>query len=77
MEQPNVKSRKVYAVIESTVEIPCATLEKFLKENRFTGTQKIAYQSGGVRSVETHERFELTLEGLADLRAFLKKLATS
>jgi len=74
MEQPNVKSRKVYAVIESTVEMPCETLEDFLKANRFTGTQTIAYQSGGVRTVQTEERFPLTVEGLADLRAFLKTL---
>ena len=68
MEAPNIKSRKVYAVIESTIEIPCEQLEDFLKENDFTGTQTIAYNKGGVRTVVTQEHIPLTFDSLDKLR---------
>jgi hypothetical protein len=68
MGAPNIKSRKVYAVIESTVEMPCEHLDDFLKENDFTGTKTVAFHKGGVRTVVTQEHIPLTLDSLDKLR---------
>ena len=69
MEGPSVKSVKIYAVIESKVELPCEQLDDYLKNHRFNGTSTIAYKQGGVRTVITKEQIPLTMEQIDKILA--------
>lgn len=69
MDTPTVKSVKVYAVIESTIELPSANLEAFLRQSRFSGNVTVAYNQGGIRTVVTQEHIPITMANLDRLLA--------
>lgn len=75
MEAPNVKSVKVYAMIESVLEAHCepGDLDEYLRANRFTGTAGFEYDanynSGGLRTVVTKEKIKLTMKELDQILA--------
>lgn len=64
MEAPIVKSVRVYAVIESTIELPAANLEGFLRQARFSGNVTVNYNQGGIRTMITHEHIPITMANL-------------
>lgn len=69
MNAPTVKSVKVYAVVESTLELPCLNLEAFLREQHFSGNVVIVYNQGGIRSMTTQEHIPVTMANLDRLLA--------
>jgi len=69
MEGPSVKSVKIYAVIESKVDLPCEALDDYLRQNRFNGTSTIAYKQGGIRTVITKEHIPLTMDQIDKILA--------
>ena len=71
---PDVKSRKVYAVVESVVEsCPPQELHAFLKEGQFKGSVEINYNQGGVTNAITRERIMLTMAELDSILATREK----
>ena len=73
MTDPSVKSMKVYATIESAIELPHGfNIEKFfehLRENHFGGETFVNSNQGGITNVVTKERIPLTMRELDDLLA--------
>ena len=61
--QPEFKSRKIYAVIESVLVLPCgeAELDDYLKKHKLKGSVAKHYFDGGVRSVVVKEQIPLTM----------------
>ena len=64
MEAPIVKSVRVYAVIESTIELPVTNLEGFLRQERFSGNVTVNYNQGGIRTMVTQEHIPITMANL-------------
>lgn len=64
-----VKSAKVYAVLESVVELRGSIDEvsQYLRKNKFVGDMTINYQQGGITNVVTKEKVPLTMEQLESL----------
>jgi hypothetical protein len=70
MEQPTVKTIKVYAVVEQVLESRCEPqeLNDYLRKNRFTGTANFSYDAafnqGGIRTIVTKEHIPLAMSEL-------------
>lgn len=67
MATPTVRSVKVYAVVESTVEIRHCTpaeLHEYLRQQKFTGNYTVNHQQGGINNIVTREHISLTAEEL-------------
>lgn len=66
MSTPTVKSCKVYAVIESVIELPTdfEDVRGFLKEQKFSGEFSVNHHQGGVTSVVTREKISLSMAEL-------------
>jgi hypothetical protein len=68
MAEPSVKSMKVYATIESAIELPHGfSIEKFfehLRENHFGGETFVNSNQGGITNVVTKERIPLSMKEL-------------
>jgi hypothetical protein len=73
VEAPNVRSVKVWATIESVLEAKCnpGELDEYLRANKFTGTANseydASYRNGGLRTVVTKEKIELTMKELDEV----------
>ena len=71
---PDVKSRKVYAVVESVVEsCPPEQLHAFLKEGKFKGEVEVHMNQGGVINTTTKEKILLTMAELDSILATREK----
>ena len=66
---PIVKSQKIYAVIESTIEVPSVNLDSFLRQERFSGNVTFVYNQGGIRTIVTQEHIPITEPNLDRLLA--------
>lgn len=67
MPTPTVRNVKVYAVVESTIEIRHSTLSElheYLRQQKFAGKYTVNYQQGGITNVVTCEHLALTAEEL-------------
>ena len=77
MPEPTVRNMKVYATIESAIELPHGfRIEKFfehLRENHFGGETFVNSNQGGITNVVTKERIPLTMRELDGLLAERKK----
>jgi hypothetical protein len=69
---PNAKNMKVYAVVETSVELPCGDISKYLKGEKFNGAVITGYNMGGIRNVTTKENIPLTMEALDRAIEFMR-----
>lgn len=72
MDAPDAKKVKVYAIVETTVILPCETLADYLKTNGFNGAVITGYNQGGIRNVTTKENIPLTMEALDKALEFMR-----
>jgi hypothetical protein len=65
---PTIKGMKVYAVIESVMELPrgfnIGTFFDHLRQNKFGGETHVNSNQGGVTNVVTREHISLTMSEL-------------
>jgi hypothetical protein len=73
MKTPDAKTVKVYAVVETVVELPCENIAEYLKSERFNGAVITGYNLGGIRNVTTKEHIPLTMEALDKALEHLRK----
>jgi hypothetical protein len=68
METPTVKAVKVYATLESVLEVPkqfsIAGVFEYLRSNKFKGETKVNCNQGGITNVITREIIPLTMKEL-------------
>ncbi len=66
--QPTVKGMKVFAVIESVIELPhgfdIGTFFSHLRDNKFGGETHVNSNQGGITNVITREHIPLTVQEL-------------
>lgn len=68
MSAPTIKTCKVYAVVESVVEVREADkLAPYLRAKKFKGNTTINYNQGGVTNIVTREIIPLTMKQLDSL----------
>lgn len=71
MEHPTTKAVKVYAVLESVLEVPktfsIAGVFDYLRSNKFKGETKVNCNQGGITNVVTREHIPLTMKELDQL----------
>jgi hypothetical protein len=69
---PTVKSAKLYAVLESTIQLKDCTpneLNEYLRKRKFGGQTEINYHQGGVTNIITREHIALTMQELEAILA--------
>lgn len=74
MSAPDAKKVKVYAIVETTIQLPCGNIADYLKEERFNGAVITGYNQGGIRNVTTKEEIPLTMEALDKAIEHMKSL---
>ena len=71
MESPTVKAVKVYATLESVLEVPktfsIGGVFDYLRSNKFKGETHVNCNQGGITNVVTREHIPLTMKELDQL----------
>lgn len=77
MDFPTVKAVKVYATVESVLEVPktfsISAVFDYLRANKFKGETHVNCSQGGITNVVTRERINLTMAELDQFLAERKK----